>query len=108
MEEKDKKVLWHCANCDYEGPEDEFRKRPDYRSYPKCRGAYVYSLEANPVWSCAACNYKGPDIELLEEANCHICPKCKSQDVFLDCDWQRLVDAENKTEKPNRDCEFDD
>lgn len=108
MADENEKGLWHCVNCNYEGPEEEFRNRPDYRSCPKCRAEYVYSLEFGPVWSCAACGYEGAEIESDDMLKCHICPKCKSQDVFLDCDWQRLVDAEDKTKKPNQDCEFDD
>lgn len=117
MEEKDKKGWWCCTSCDYEGPESEFQSRPDYKSCPKCRTGYVYSLEIGPAWSCAACGYKGAEIGFDEKFKCHICPnsKCESEDVFLDCDWQRLVDAENKAaaeeeEKQKRDRyeDFDD
>lgn len=113
MADENKKGLWCCTSCDYEGPESEFKNKPDYHSCPKCLAFYVYSLDLGPAWSCAACGYKGAEIGFAKKVKCHICPKCSSEDVFLDCDWQRLVDEEIKAdrEKMNRekrDCEFDD
>lgn len=104
MADENEKGLWHCANCDHEGLEEEFKRRPDYRSCPKCRGGYVYSLETGPVWSCDACGYSGPEIGFDEKYKCDICPKpeCKSEDVFLDCDWQRMIDRENEEDKKSR------
>lgn len=99
MTDENKKGLWRCADCDYEGPEEGFKSRPDYRSCQKCHGVYVYSLDVGPAWNCENCGYEGAEIGFDEGLKCHVCPKCTAQDVFLDCDWQRMVDAESKAER---------